>query len=36
MLVEIGDVVEHEAFALTVPKHPALTAHALGDQDSFD
>src|ERR1700730_19193525 len=29
------DVVEHEALALGVLQHAAVTAHTLGDQDSF-
>src|SRR5208283_6218482 len=34
LLVEIGDVVEHEAAAFTVAQNAAFAAHALGDQDA--
>src|SRR5204863_5269191 len=35
-LVVVGNVVEHEAAALFVLEDPALTAHALGDEDALD
>ena len=34
LLVEVGDVVEHEAAAFAVAQHAAFAAHAFGDQDA--
>ncbi len=34
VLVEVGDVVEHEPLAVLVAQHPALAAHALGHEQT--